>query len=138
MRGTETKIFDPADGFAPLTDIFILTDASVVKRDNRWWMYLAGRGWNRVSIELFSASLPEGSPLAARGWQLTSQSGDHTKIADLAGALQYPDRRRPHCFGGGAGEARHPILVRRGDRTCRHRRGLRPEIFARSSSRRFR
>src|SRR5436190_705529 len=78
MQGTETKIFDPADGFAPLTDIFILTDASVVKRDNRWWMYLAGRALNRTSIELFSASLPAGAPLAARGWKLTSQSGDQT------------------------------------------------------------
>ena len=85
MQGTETKIFDPADGFAPLTDTFILTDASVVKRGNRWWMYLAGRALNRASIELFSASLPEGAPLAAKGWKLTSQSGDHTKIADLAG-----------------------------------------------------
>ena len=73
MRGTETKIFDPADGFGPLTDTFILTDASVVKRGNRWWMYLAGRALNRTSIELFSASLPEGAPLTARGWKLTSQ-----------------------------------------------------------------
>jgi hypothetical protein len=85
MRGTETKIFDPADGFAPVTDAFILTDASVVKRGHRWWMYLAGRALNRPSIELFSASLPEGASLSAAGWKLTSQSGDPTKIADLAG-----------------------------------------------------
>src|SRR5262245_24118347 len=39
----ETKIFDPADGFAPITDTYILTDSSVLKRGNRWWMYLAGR-----------------------------------------------------------------------------------------------
>src|SRR5262252_4323193 len=43
----ETKIFDPADGFGPLTDVYILTDSTVVKRDNRWWMYLAGRAQNR-------------------------------------------------------------------------------------------
>jgi hypothetical protein len=84
MHAAETKIFDPADGFAPLTDAVILTDASVVKRGNRWWMYLAGRALNRTSIELFSASLPEGAPLSATGWKLTSQSGDHTRIADLA------------------------------------------------------
>jgi len=85
MQGKETKIFDPADGFAPLTDPVILTDASVVKRGNRWWMYLAGRALNRTSIELFSAALPEGAPLSAAGWKLTAQNADHTKIADLAG-----------------------------------------------------
>ena len=85
MTGKETKIFDPADGFASLTDTFILTDSSVVKRSNRWWMYLAGRAMNRESIELFSASLPEGAPLAATGWSPTARSDDRTKIADLAG-----------------------------------------------------
>src|SRR6266496_1737002 len=85
MPGKETKIFDPADGFAPLTDAFIITDASVVKRGNRWWMYLAGRAMNRVSIQLFSAALPEGAPLATTGWTLTAKSDDKTKIADLAG-----------------------------------------------------
>lgn len=84
MPGKETKIFDPANGFAPLTDAYIITDATVVKRDNRWWMYLAGRAMNRLSIELFSASLPEGAPLAATGWKLTARSDDKTKIADLA------------------------------------------------------
>jgi hypothetical protein len=85
MPAKETKIFDPADGFAPLTDTYILTDSSVVKRGNRWWMYLAGRAMNRPSIELFSASLPENAPLAATGWILTARSDDKTKIADLAG-----------------------------------------------------
>jgi hypothetical protein len=85
MPGKETKIFDPANGFGPLTDVYILTDASVVKRGNRWWMYLAGRAMNRMSIELFSASLPEGAPLAATGWTPTARSDDKTKIADLAG-----------------------------------------------------
>ncbi|HJZ80876.1 MAG TPA: hypothetical protein VKD91_11040 [Pyrinomonadaceae bacterium] len=81
----ETKIFDPADGFQSLTDVYILTDSTVVKRDNRWWMYLAGRAQNRESIELFSASLPPGAPLAASGWTLTASPVDKTKIADLAG-----------------------------------------------------
>jgi hypothetical protein len=85
MPNKETKIFDPADGFAPITDVFILTDSTVTKRDNRWWMYLAGRGQNRESIELFSASLPPGAPLAATGWTLTANQNDKTKITDLAG-----------------------------------------------------
>jgi hypothetical protein len=85
MTAKETKIFDPADGFTPLTDTLTLTDSSVAKRSNRWWMYLAGRAMNRESIELFSASLPEGAPLAATGWSPTARSDDRTKIADLAG-----------------------------------------------------
>jgi hypothetical protein len=85
MSNKETKIFDPADGFGPITDVFILTDATVAKRDNRWWMYLAGRAQNRESIELFSASLPAGAPLSPSGWTLTANQTDKTKIADLAG-----------------------------------------------------
>ena len=85
VRGKETKIFDPANGFSPLTDAFIISDATVVKRGNQWWMYLSGRAMNRVSIQLFSASLPEGAPLSATGWTLTAKSDDKTKIADLAG-----------------------------------------------------
>jgi hypothetical protein len=30
MAGKETKIFDPADGFAPLTDVWTVTDSSLV------------------------------------------------------------------------------------------------------------
>lgn len=80
----ETKIFDPADGFAPLTDPLVATDSSVVKRGDRWWMYLAGKVKNRESIQLFSASLPAGAPLAATGWTLTSDSNEPTKVAMLA------------------------------------------------------
>jgi hypothetical protein len=56
----------------------------VTKRDNRWWIYLAGRALNRESIELFSASLPPGAPLSASGWTLTADPKDKTRIADLA------------------------------------------------------
>ena len=85
MGGKETKIFDPADGFAPLTDTFILTDATVAKRGNRWWMYLGGMARGRPGIQFFSASLPEGAPLAAAGWRVTADPNDRTKIASLAG-----------------------------------------------------
>ena len=82
---TETKIFDPADGFAPFTNVVELTDASVVKRNNRWWMYLAGGIAGLPAIQLSSASLPEGAPLSATGWQLTPDPNDPRKIAPLAG-----------------------------------------------------
>ncbi len=66
--GVETKIFDPADGFAPLIDPYVVTDSSVVKRGDTWWMYLAGKVGGREGIQLMSASLAKGAPLAATGW----------------------------------------------------------------------
>jgi hypothetical protein len=39
-RGTETKLFDPRDSPAGIGTE--LLDASVVKRGDQWWMYLAG------------------------------------------------------------------------------------------------
>ena len=80
----ETKIFDPADGFAPFTDPWIVTDSSVVKRGDRYWMYLAGKVQNREAIQLFSASLPAGAPLSATGWSLTSDPENPTRVAMLA------------------------------------------------------
>jgi hypothetical protein len=82
--GKETKVFDPADGFAPLTNVVELTDSTLAKRGNRWWMYLAGEALGHEGIRLFSASLPEGAPLAATGWRVTAEAGDPHRIALLA------------------------------------------------------
>lgn len=79
-----TKIFDPADRFAPLVDPWVVTDSTVVRRNDRWWMYLAGKVGGREGIQLFSASLPDGAPLAAAGWTLTPDPGDPTRVAMLA------------------------------------------------------
>src|SRR5271168_1621265 len=81
----KTKIFDPADGFAPLTDPGNVTDCSVAKRGRQWWMHAAGTVLGKPGVHLFSASLPEGAPLAATGWRLTPDPGDPSKIALLAG-----------------------------------------------------
>ncbi len=78
-----TKLFDPADGFAPLTDAWAITDATLAKRGDQWWMYMAGKATNRPSIDLFSASLPEGTPLSISGWEVTASLQDATKIALL-------------------------------------------------------
>jgi len=80
----KTKIFDPADGFAPLADPGNVTDCTVAKRGRQWWMYAAGTVRGKPGVHLFSASLPEGAPLAATGWRLTPESNDASKIGLLA------------------------------------------------------
>jgi len=82
--GLETKVFDPADGFAPLTNVIELTDSTLARRGDRWWMFLAGEAVGHEGIRLFSASLPAGAPLAATGWQITAESNNPAKIALLA------------------------------------------------------
>ena len=84
FKAAERKIFDPADGFPPLTDVGELTDATLARRGDQWWMFLAGEAGGCESIELLSASLPPDAPLSATGWQLTPLSGDPHKIAPLA------------------------------------------------------
>jgi len=80
----KVKIFDPADGFAPFTGVNELTDATVAKRGERWWMYLAGQVQGHEATQLFSASLPPGAPLASSGWKLTPHPNDPTRVAPLA------------------------------------------------------
>jgi len=80
----KTKIFDPADGFAPLTDPGNVTDATIFYRDGRWWMVLAGTVIGKPSIHLFIASLPQGTPLSPTGWTLTPNQHDSAKIALLS------------------------------------------------------
>ncbi|HMG32999.1 MAG TPA: hypothetical protein VKM94_03600 [Blastocatellia bacterium] len=95
-----TKIFDPADGFGAVSDAFILTDSTLARRGNRWWMYLAGRARSSQSIDLFSASLPQDAPLSAGGWTVTAVPDDKTRIARLAGYERSKDwdlRGGRHC-----------------------------------------
>ncbi len=83
IEGKETKLFDPANGFGPLKNLYVATDATVARRHARWWMYLAGKPTDVAQTELFSASLPEGSELAATGWQLTAERDDSARIEVL-------------------------------------------------------
>ena len=81
----ETRIFDPALGFAPIEDVFVATDSTLARRGNRWWMYLAGKLLGREGIDLFAASLPVGEPLSAIGWTLLPDATQPTRVALLAG-----------------------------------------------------
>jgi len=84
IQKSETQVFDPILGFAPITDAYELTDATLAHRPNRWWLYLAGQRTTDAGVHLFSASLPEGAPLSATGWILTPDPQDPTRIALLA------------------------------------------------------
>jgi hypothetical protein len=79
----ETKVFDPAGGFAPLTDVVEATDPTVFRRGDRWWMAVATQVANRPGVQLATASLPESAPLSASGWRLQADDRDPTKIATL-------------------------------------------------------
>jgi len=85
MTGTETKVFDPADGFGALADVVEVSDPTVAKRGNQWWLYAASEVAGRPGIQLVSASLPDGAPLSASGWTVTADSRDPHRVALLAG-----------------------------------------------------
>jgi hypothetical protein len=86
--GTEVKIFDPRDPAAG-TGGTELVDATVVRRNGHWRIYLAGQPEGHGATNLFSASLPVGAPFSAHDWKLTrDESGRLVPLArsDLRGA----------------------------------------------------
>jgi hypothetical protein len=89
------KVFDPADGFGPVKDVVELLDATLAKRGNRWWLFLAGQHHGTQEITLFSASLPEGAALSPTGWNLTTAAGNPAAIEPLGGAPNGSGGR--HC-----------------------------------------
>jgi hypothetical protein len=93
FRGKETKIFDPQN--APGGSGEELLDASVVRRGDQWWMYLAGQASGYGATELFSASLDSGAPISALGWKLNRDGA-----ARLA-ALGAQSASRPWDGNGG-------------------------------------
>jgi len=92
----ETCVFNPADGFAPLRDPVEVTDPTIFKRGNRWWMAVATEVAQRPGIQLATAALPDGAPVAARGWTLTPDPQDPQRIAVLP-----QERSRPWDLNGG-------------------------------------
>jgi hypothetical protein len=92
--GTEIKLFDPRDS-ATGTGGAELVDATVVRRGEQWWMYLAGQVDGHGATDLYSASLPPRAPLAATGWSVSRDEA--AKPTPLAGR----DMSRPWDGNGG-------------------------------------
>ena len=79
----KTKIFHSVEGFGPITNLGGLTDSTVVKRGNQWWLYLAGFDQKRRILNLWSASLPAGKPLDSSGWSITTVPNDPQSAIEL-------------------------------------------------------
>jgi hypothetical protein len=97
FSGSEVKIFDPRD---PVTgsERAELVDASVVKRGDQWWMYLAGQIGGYGPTDIYSASLPVGAPLAATGWQLNRDAGGElVPIAPRTSSGAWDGQGGRHC-----------------------------------------
>lgn len=98
LESTEYKIFDPHDGSTGPTGDEVV-DASVVYRGDSWEMHLAGQAHGQGAPNLFSASLPQNTPLSAHGWSLTRDASgellplagrEHSKTWDGAGGRHCP------------------------------------------------
>lgn len=93
----EQKIFDPRDPATGSNGAEVL-DATVAKRGNQWWMFLAGQATGFGATDLFSASLPPGVPLSAEGWVLTrDDSGALTPIAGRDASAAWDGEGGRHC-----------------------------------------
>jgi hypothetical protein len=69
----KTKIFDPRDESTGTGGAELL-DASIARRDSRWWMFPGGQAAGYGPTDLYSATLPPGTPLSASGWSITRNS----------------------------------------------------------------
>jgi hypothetical protein len=93
----EIKIFDPRD---PETESggAELTDATLAKRANQWWMYMAGQAHGYGPTELYSACLSAGAPLSCEGWTLTrNESGALIPLANPNGSGLWDGDGGRHC-----------------------------------------
>jgi hypothetical protein len=95
--GTEIKIFDPLDASTASAGAELL-DASVVRRDEQWWMYLAGQADGYGATDIYSASLPPGEPLSATGWKPTRDgTGKLLPVAERDVSSAWDGNGGRHC-----------------------------------------
>ena len=66
--------------------------------DAQWWMYLAGQVGGYGATEIYSASLPPGAPLSARGWKVTrSAAGVLVPVAERGFSAAWDGKGGRHC-----------------------------------------
>lgn len=95
--GNETKIFDPRDETTGSRGAEV-TDATVVKRGDRWWMYVAGQALGYGPTQIYSASLRAGAPLSAEGWTLTrDEAGAVVPLAGQQASAAWDLNGGRHC-----------------------------------------
>ena len=95
--GAEVKILDPRDPVSGSGGDELL-DASVVKRGEQWWMYLAGQVGGYGTTDIYSASLPSGAPLSAEGWKVTrSAAGVLVSVAEHRLSSAWDGKGGRHC-----------------------------------------
>ena len=93
----ETKIFDPRDPATGTAGAELL-DATVVRRGDQWWMYLAGQAAGYGAPQLFSASLPPGAPLSASGWTVTRTPDEAlAPLASQDASVSWDGNGGRHC-----------------------------------------
>jgi hypothetical protein len=96
LHGRETKLFDPQD--FPSGEGSEVLDASVVRRVDRWWMYLAGQTGGNGATQIFSASLDPGAPLSGSGWKLTrDEAGELAPLAGQSVSRAWDGNGGRHC-----------------------------------------
>ena len=96
LHGRETKLFDPQD--FPSGEGSEVLDASVVRRVDRWWMYLAGQTGGNGATQIFSASLDPGAPLSGSGWKLTrDEAGELAPLAGQSVSRPWDGNGGRHC-----------------------------------------
>jgi len=94
---SEWKIFDPHDPKTGSEGVE-LVDASVVARDSRWWLFLAGQPAGYGRTEIYSASLPIGAPLSPAGWTPTRNAeGQLIPVAGQDGSYIWDGKGGRHC-----------------------------------------
>lgn len=93
----ESKIFDPRD---PSTAAFgcELTDPTVIRRGDAWWMAVAGQPAGQVSTDLYSAHLSPGKELSGAGWQPVRDSqGKLVPLSARNRSGKWDEKGGRHC-----------------------------------------
>lgn len=92
-----TKIFDPRDPSTGSGGAEVL-DATLARRDDQWWMFLAGQAHGYGATSLFSACLPPGAPLSTSGWQLSRDNiGELIPLSDRDRSALWDGPGGRHC-----------------------------------------